>query len=1169
MRRLLLFLSGLIVPGLLAAQGQYTLGIGHYPGRPSENFEPKGVPSAVHRNLALHRSVLASSTYDYNLCGHLLTDGLIENREPAWFELTANGKLIDKVEREFSIDGGKYTNTCVVGSQVTLLYRWHSVSLQADQFNLLGKVTGGSKGDAGYTIRLETSADGKTWTKAIERKGYGRPSGTEVSSDPNKQGDREKLFTRAFSESFNLGALRTFSYIRITLNLAKGDHWRINELQATRAGKEVQLLSSLHFSSAWMSAKAESPTCLTVDLGSISQIDGMKLHWLAGAKKLSVAFSQDGTQWDQRATVKGKARGEQAIKCSGRGRYVRLCLTEPYNGQRFALTEWEVNGTGGLNYAPHNRDTGLSLAGGEWQLQRSSEVKASGEQVSRSAFDASAWPIATVPGTVLTSYINLGAVPDPNYADNTEQISESYFHSDFWYRTTFTTPRRDANGRVWLCFDGINWKAEVYVNGSRIGQIDGAFQRARFDVTSHLLPSGNTVAVLLHCNDHFGGVKEKTSEFTQYNGGILGADNPTFHASIGWDWITTVRGRNMGLWNDVYLDVDRGIHLSDPYVETTLSLPDTAATLRPHVFVKNYTSKPVTGTLRGFIANVEFAEQVSLAAGEEKEIIFRPEDHAQLRNVRLPLWWPNGYGTPILHLSGYTFVTDGQEMVKLSYNTGLKQVTYKDIDTRLTMYVNGRRFIPLGGNWGFDEQNLRYRSREYDIAVNYHKQMNMNMIRNWVGQIGDEAFYEACDKYGIMVWQDFWLANPADGPNPDDEPLFMANARDYLRRIRHYASMGIYVGRNEGDPTATLDKALRQAVSELAPGYGYISSSADRGVSGHGPYWVNTAREYFSRQSGKLHSERGMPNVMNYESLSRMLGNTLHVDSVAWGKHDFTLGGAQRARVFNTLLQKHFGQVPQTAADYTRLAQLVNYDGYRAMYESNNDQRMGLLIWMSHSCWPSMTWDTYDYYFDTPAGYYGAKKACEPLHIQWNELTDSVQVVNLCAGDVKNIAAQVTVHDAQGRQLAQDQRSVNIREDLTMNVMPMPTSDEDGVRIIRLTLRDGNGKMLSENTYIKGKDDDLRPLMQLGSPTLELKTKTESTADGKKLTVNVSNTSGIPALMVRLVLQGEDGEQILPAVFSDNFVTLLPHEGRTLTITYRNEDSRGQMPKVRAYAINQ
>jgi beta-galactosidase/beta-glucuronidase len=129
------------------------------------------------------------------------------------------------------------------------------------------------------------------------------------------------------------------------------------------------------------------------------------------------------------------------------------------------------------------------------------------------------------------------------------------------------------------------------------------------------------------------------------------------------------------------------------------------------------------------------------------------------------------------------------------------------------MWINGRRFIPKGGNWGFGESMLLYRAREYNAAVRYHAEMNFNMIRNWVGQIGDDEFYDACDRYGVVVWQDFWLANPWDGPDPDDDAMFLRNVKDYVLRIRNHPSMGLYVGRNEGFPPKAIDDGIRATLA--------------------------------------------------------------------------------------------------------------------------------------------------------------------------------------------------------------------------------------------------------------------------------------------------------------------------------------------------------------------
>ena len=203
--------------------------------------------------------------------------------------------------------------------------------------------------------------------------------------------------------------------------------------------------------------------------------------------------------------------------------------------------------------APASTKDEIRLSGGNWKVQRASEVTASGEEISKPSFSPENWIVATVPGTVLSSYKNIGAIPNPNYADNLMQISESFFNSNFWYRDEFEVPEGFKQDRLFLNFDGINWKANVYLNGNKIGRIEGAFIRGVFDVTDRVVPGKNVVAVEIIKNEHIGAIKEKCEKNTDFNGGILGADNPTFHASIGWDWISTIRGRNIGIWDDVYL----------------------------------------------------------------------------------------------------------------------------------------------------------------------------------------------------------------------------------------------------------------------------------------------------------------------------------------------------------------------------------------------------------------------------------------------------------------------------------------------------------------------------------------------------------------------------------------------------------------------------------------
>ena len=435
-------------------------------------------------------------------------------------------------------------------------------------------------------------------------------------------------------------------------------------------------------------------------------------------------------------------------------------MEQPANDGRYILSEIEVMGKGGLlaqpAAAPASTKDEIRLSGGNWKVQRASEVTASGEEISKPSFSPENWIVATVPGTVLSSYKNIGAIPNPNYADNLMQISESFFNSNFWYRDEFEVPEGFKQDRLFLNFDGINWKANVYLNGNKIGRIEGAFIRGVFDVTDRVVPGKNVVAVEIIKNEHIGAIKEKCEKNTDFNGGILGADNPTFHASIGWDWISTIRGRNIGIWDDVYLTSTGKVTIQDPFVQVVLPLPDTtSATLTPEVIVKNHDAAPVKGILTGKIGDITFEQPVELAANEEKSVAFDPNTFSQLKVQNPRLWWPKGYGSPYLYDANFTFKVGDKVSDSEDFKVGIRQMTFNENNSILSLFINGRRFIGRGGNWGFGESNLNYRGREYDIAVAYHADMNFTMMRNWVGQIGDKELYEACDRHGIMIWQDF------------------------------------------------------------------------------------------------------------------------------------------------------------------------------------------------------------------------------------------------------------------------------------------------------------------------------------------------------------------------------------------------------------------------------
>ena len=1158
----------------------YTRGIGQYPGNPEEDFSPSLAPDhSTYRNIALLRSAFASSSHDYNLVAQLATDGLVSDKQPQYLNLSTPEGDVPRREREWMIDEGPYSRNTFTGGDTYFQFTLANYSKAAGKLSLVGTVVYDDKvSKGGYEIICQGSNDGQNWTDIGKLSGRGLP-GKALSyrvpvTDPYKQTDQTTTMpVRKLNETITFDKEVTYSAYRVLLKMAGAHDWVFTEANFLDRDGLVEMKPSQFFNSAWMSATA-GEEWLYVDLGSRSEFDKVNLHWINKAVKGKIQVSDDAKQWKEAAELPGGdgLNDEITLNDKLQARYVRVLMQESANGSRYILSEMEVMGKGGLVARPVASPAvskgEMNLSGGNWRLQRASEVNASGEEISTSEFKPENWIVATVPGTVLSSYKNIGAIADPNYADNQLQISESFFWSNFWYRDEFEVPEGFKQDRLFLNFDGINWKANVYLNGKKLGRIEGAFMRGKFDVTDVVAPGKNVVAVEIIRNNHIGAIKEKNKQSTDFNGGILGADNPTFHATIGWDWIPTVRGRNIGIWNDVFLTSTGKVTVADPLVTSVLPLPDTtSATLTAEVIVKNHDANTVNGTLEGKVGNITFQKPVSLAAGEEKTVVFDVKDFPQLKMENPRLWWPKGYGAPNLYDANFTFKVGDAVSDAKDFKVGIRQMTFNEDNHILSLFINGRRFIGRGGNWGFGESNLNYRAREYDIAVAYHADMNFTMMRNWVGMIGDKELYEACDRHGIMIWQDFWLANPADGPDPYYPEMFIANAEDYVKRIRSHASIGLYCGRNEGFPPEQIDKALRRIIKEDHPDIHYISSSADDVVSGHGPYRMLPAKEYFTLKTGndKFHSERGMPNVMTYESMLRTFSpEGIWPQDNQWGMHDYTREGAQGCTSFNEIIAKGYGE-PQSAKEFAELAQWVNYDGHRSLFESRSQNRKGLLMWMSHSCWPSMVWQTYDYYFEPTAAYFAIKKASEPLHIQWNPATDEVEVVNYSAGTHKGLTAKVQILNMDASVAWEKEATVDSNEDTTNKCIKLAfPANLSKVHFIKMVLTE-NGKVVSDNFYHRSlEENNYQDLRQLAKVALQSTTTVDKNADGTWSAVSViENKTSTPALMIRLnVVGSKDGQQLLPVFYSDNYFSLLPGEKKEVRMSWKDEDTRGNEGKV-------
>ena len=1078
-------------------------------------------------NLALFHPAYHSGSIDYNVTAQLAVDGIVETEPACWVEVCGNdGIPLSKREHDLPIEPREWTSVTVDGSKAELSLRTHGFTEPVDRITMT-LVAHFPQGvwNAPYSACLYClDAEGR-WTAIKEFKG--RYTDWQLSCEwkaPKPVAPEGWRFV-------------------IDAPGAESIEWQSWCFYCD--GGRKQMLTSQHFHSAWVSPTG-GREWMTVDLGEVRKFSEVRLNWLNAPAKGVLQVGKDSTSWRDIAVLDGTEPVRcDTLKVSGRGRWVRVLLDESVDGKPYVLTEMEVMGPAPEKAAteqPENPVDGsqINLRSG-WELARLHQ-----------AADPAAWIPATVPGTVLVSYLDNGILPDPNFSDNQLYISDSYFNTPFIYRTRFTLPEdwrtSAADEHIRLQFDGINWLADVDLNGKGLGRIEGAFTDASFDITP-LLQDENLLEVTVYPPAHPGATKENTQERCATNGGILGGDNPTFHASIGWDWIPTIRGRNMGIWNDVRLERSGPVRILDPKVSfafnTLESLPPIIDTSLVRITLDatlvNDAEHPVETVWEGTYGEVPFSVPVTLPAGGSLPVSTKVElEHPQL-------WWPNGYGEP--HL--YTVTMKAGDSQTLSFESGVRQLTYDLTPDNLRIWINGRRLVGRGGNWGFSESNLRSPGAgSYDIAMQMHRHENFNLVRNWVGMVGDREFYEAADRNGILVWQDFWLANPADGPDPYDEELFMANAENMMRRIRNHPCLLLWCGRNEGYPPQTLDKALRALVARDNPESIFISSSADDVVSGHGPYYRLPSKDYwqldqvpsYRYETVQFHSERGMPNFPNWESLVQMMRpSEAWPPSRMWGIHDFALESAQRGQTFIDAVESFFGPSPD-GETFAARAQWVNYEGYRSMFESRSKNRRGLLLWMSHPAWPSMAFCTYDWFGDATASYYACRKACEPIHIQWNPVAECAEVVNYSAGDRTGLRLDAQLTDMHGIVLGIHSCTLDAPEDSTVPCFDTPVlhvaDSLPEVSILRLRLYEGDN-ILSQNDYIlPTEQDNLKALNNLPKATVEVKAQLNR--------VVVTNTSDTPALMLHLVARRKDGSRILPALWSDNYIHLMPGESREL-----------------------
>jgi hypothetical protein len=949
----------------------------------------------------------------------------------------------------------------------------------------------------------------------------------------------------------------------------------------------------------WQSADADLQW-IYVDLGAACNIRSVVLRWGANyALEHTVQVSMDKgpspetglvENWTSvHQTLDGKGGVEQIQLPDTNARYVRLLLNGKAKAGGYELASFEVLGTGGFEAVPipmpaPEADGSLRVEGG-WRLVNQATIPDKAAMVSTCGYDDSKWLIATVPGTVLTSYLNLGAVPDPYYGDQDLQISDFFAHTNWWYRNELEIPASFSGKRVWLNFDGINYRAYIYVNGKSAGSINGAFIRGDFDVTELVQPGKkNCIAVLIMPVPKPDKMIPKPLDGYVYPLEYP-KNEPTILEADSWDWLPTIHDRDTGIINHVTLSATGDVTVENPFLSTHFpeagNLKSADLTLR--LDVTNHADKARKGELKVQLGEIQFTYPVMLNARECREVKLDKSNFKQLSLVEPKLWWPNGQGEQNLYDLTIEFICDGKVSDGCKSRVGIREFTTNQpsltewdfskivnaaglMDAKnphpLEISCNGKRIFARGADWGMDEGMLRCDRQGFEDRLRFEKEMNYNLIRNCLGNLDKEEFFDVCDEYGLMVWEEFGIHYSI---MPDDPVMWLRNARDRFLRRRNRACVVLWCTSNEDIPLDPFLTEMPKMAAALDGTRQFLHASTQLPpINGDSPYDTRPPSEYFHLAHG-FRPELGSPTIPSVESMRRMMPcNKLWPVNQVWGDHDWWLktgwiAGEGLCDATHRAIAKY--GAPTGIEDFCRKAQMVNMEVFKAIYEAWNDRMWndctGVMIWMSNPAWPSLTWNTYDYYMEPTAAYFAIRKACEPVHIQWNIATNQVKAINCTAAELKGLSAEAVIYNLDGSVFQTKSAKLDCAANSTQQCMALFVPGEDTMEklskmhFIKLALKDAFGKLLSTNFYWRSKTEwQYEELMHM--PPGRVKGTAGEVKNGM-VSVDLENLAEGVALMVRLkVVDQTTGLLAAPVLYSDNYFSLAPNESRHIEIDLRS-----------------
>ena len=832
-----------------------------------------------------------------------------------------------------------------------------------------------------------------------------------------------------------------------------------------------------------------------------------------------------------------------------------------------------------------------------WVMKKADQAS-DAAAISAPGFAADGWQKAVVPGTVLNSLVTNGVYPEPYFGVNNKRdekkipdISEvgSAFYT-YWFRTKFNVPKSFDGRRAWLQFDGINYLADIWVNGKQVGAMGGMFKRGLFDVTDAVKAgSENALAVLVHPIDPPNGFKPpKVKDGKAKNENQNGADGAigkytTMLMTAGWDFTFKdgIRDRNTGIWRAVKLFATGPVILGNPFVVSKLPLPSLASSEESiSVDLTNATDKPQVGTLTAAIpeTKLSISQPVTLNPKETRKVTFTPDRFATLKFSNPRLWWPFNKGEQFLHHLNLSFKQEDVLSDKLTTRFGIRDIRSdrNTPDQSRIFYVNGQRLFLHGTNW-IPEAMQRTSLERTEAELRYTRQAGINFIRFWAGGVTEsDEYFDLCDQLGIFNWVEFWQTG--NTALPVDKELYRANVKDTVNRIRNHASLAYYVSANERDARGIVP--IQDILKDLDPTHGYQPGSETDGVHDGSPYgsgnpmwyYEDTGSDRGSRING-LCPEYGTPCLPTVDALREMMpaSDLWPINKATWDYLDGD-GFHGMTRLYQTAVRQY--GVSSNIDEYAFRGQMFGSLAYKAIWECWNANRFefgdrfstGVLFWYHNCPHPQTCARLYDYSLEPTAALYSSQNAHEPLHIQYDFLKNTLGVNNELPKAFANLTATIRILNFDMKEAYRNSVTIDVPADRFVKAILKVTLPEDltPVYFLKLTLTDAVGKVLSNNfywssnkTYTPGRTltgplfQGMSHLSSLPKTTVESQVFQSKSNGNNIYRVTVSNPSPTIAFMIWLRLQDtKTGKPIRPAFYDDNFYSLLPGESRTVNIEY-------------------